>query len=68
MDFTGKVTLIAGASKGIGAVTAKAFAHAGAKVVSSGTELARILQPPLRPPPAPSAQFARPIYHYFMGW
>src|SRR5690348_2589809 len=31
--FTGKVALVAGASRGIGAVTAKAFAAAGAAVV-----------------------------------
>jgi NAD(P)-dependent dehydrogenase (short-subunit alcohol dehydrogenase family) len=33
MDFTGKVALVAGASRGIGAVTAEAFAGAGAAVV-----------------------------------
>lgn len=32
-DFSGKVALIAGASKGIGAATAKAFANSGAAVV-----------------------------------
>jgi NAD(P)-dependent dehydrogenase (short-subunit alcohol dehydrogenase family) len=32
-DFTGRVALIAGASRGIGAVTARAFARAGARVV-----------------------------------
>jgi NAD(P)-dependent dehydrogenase (short-subunit alcohol dehydrogenase family) len=32
-DFTGKVALVAGASRGIGAVTARAFASAGARVV-----------------------------------
>jgi len=32
-DFAGKVALVAGASKGIGAATAKAFAEAGASVV-----------------------------------
>jgi NADP-dependent 3-hydroxy acid dehydrogenase YdfG len=31
--FAGKVVLIAGASRGIGAATAQAFARAGAKVV-----------------------------------
>lgn len=33
LDFSGKVALVAGASKGIGAATAKAFAGAGAAVV-----------------------------------
>jgi NAD(P)-dependent dehydrogenase (short-subunit alcohol dehydrogenase family) len=33
MDFTGKVAIVVGASRGIGAVTAQAFAQAGAKVV-----------------------------------
>jgi NAD(P)-dependent dehydrogenase (short-subunit alcohol dehydrogenase family) len=33
LTFAGKVALIAGASRGIGAVTARAFAHAGASVV-----------------------------------
>jgi NAD(P)-dependent dehydrogenase (short-subunit alcohol dehydrogenase family) len=33
IDFTGKVALVAGASRGIGAVTARAFAEAGAAVV-----------------------------------
>jgi len=32
-SFAGKVALIVGASRGIGAVTARAFAHAGAAVV-----------------------------------
>jgi NAD(P)-dependent dehydrogenase (short-subunit alcohol dehydrogenase family) len=32
-DYTGKVALVAGASRGIGAVTAHAFARAGARVV-----------------------------------
>ena len=32
-DFAGKVALVAGASKGIGAAAAKAFARAGAAVV-----------------------------------
>lgn len=35
-DFSGKVVLITGATSGIGAVTAKAFGKAGAKVVVSG--------------------------------
>jgi NAD(P)-dependent dehydrogenase (short-subunit alcohol dehydrogenase family) len=33
--FAGKVALIAGASRGIGAATARAFAQAGASVVLS---------------------------------
>ena len=33
LPFSGKVALIAGASRGIGAVTARAFADAGAAVV-----------------------------------
>lgn len=32
-DFNGKVVVIMGASRGIGAATARAFAGAGAKVV-----------------------------------
>lgn len=32
-SFTGKVVLVAGASRGIGAVTARTFAQAGAAVV-----------------------------------
>lgn len=33
LGFAGKVALVAGASKGIGAATARAFAQAGASVV-----------------------------------
>ena len=37
--YQGRVALVAGASKGIGAVTAQAFAAAGAAVVLSARDL-----------------------------
>jgi NAD(P)-dependent dehydrogenase (short-subunit alcohol dehydrogenase family) len=42
-DFTGRVALVAGASRGIGAVTARAFARAGARVVVAARD-ARALE------------------------
>lgn len=36
MSLTGKVAIVTGATSGIGAATAKAFAEAGAKVVVTG--------------------------------
>ncbi|MHB1219896.1 MAG: SDR family NAD(P)-dependent oxidoreductase [Alphaproteobacteria bacterium] len=41
MDFTGKVVLVTGGSSGIGAATVKAFAAAGARVLSTGRDAAR---------------------------
>lgn len=41
-DLSGRVALVVGASKGIGAATAKAFAHAGAAVVLAARHQAAI--------------------------
>lgn len=41
MDFTGKAILVTGGSSGIGAATVKAFAAAGARVLSTGRDAAR---------------------------
>ncbi len=41
-DLTGKVAIITGASRGIGAAMARAFAEAGAKVVIASRELAAV--------------------------
>ncbi|RTR24672.1 glucose 1-dehydrogenase [Azospirillum griseum] len=40
-DFTGKIALVTGATSGIGAATARAFAAAGATVVAVGRDHAR---------------------------
>jgi NAD(P)-dependent dehydrogenase (short-subunit alcohol dehydrogenase family) len=42
MDMNGKVALVAGASKGIGAVTARAFAQAGASVILAARDNSKI--------------------------
>jgi short-subunit dehydrogenase len=42
MDPTNKVVIITGASQGIGAATARAFAHAGARVVLAARDAARL--------------------------
>src|SRR5262249_27612651 len=42
--MTGKVAIVAGASRGIGAVTAKAFASAGAAVVLGARDLEAVRQ------------------------
>lgn len=39
LDLTGKVVLIVGASRGIGAATASAFARAGARLVLASRDL-----------------------------
>ena len=41
MDFTGKAVLVTGGSSGIGAATVKAFAAAGAQIVSTGRDAKR---------------------------
>lgn len=41
MEFTGKAVLVTGGSSGIGAATVKAFAAAGARVLSTGRDEAR---------------------------
>lgn len=41
MDFAGKTVLVTGGSSGIGAATVKAFAAAGARVLSTGRDTAR---------------------------
>ncbi|MGE0095885.1 MAG: SDR family NAD(P)-dependent oxidoreductase [Alphaproteobacteria bacterium] len=41
MDFTGKAVLVTGGSSGIGAATVKAFAAAGARVLSTGRDAKR---------------------------
>ncbi|SDA59787.1 SDR family NAD(P)-dependent oxidoreductase [Sinorhizobium sp. NFACC03] len=54
LGFAGKVALVAGASKGIGAATARAFAQAGASVVLLPRSQAAVeawgLWPKLNPP------------------
>jgi NAD(P)-dependent dehydrogenase (short-subunit alcohol dehydrogenase family) len=44
MEMNGKVALVAGASKGIGAVTARAFAQAGASVVLAARDKSKLEQ------------------------
>lgn len=42
MDFSGKTVLITGATRGIGAAIGDAFASAGARVILTGTDPARV--------------------------
>ena len=42
LPFQGRVALVAGASRGIGAVTAEAFAAAGAAVVLGARDMAAL--------------------------